>query len=134
MKARPAFNDRRKVEEAPLKEFRMFAQALANRLACAGVHYGWAIVAIVFLLAPTTAGCMGISGALITSLTKEFDWSTEQISVALAPRIVLFGLMAPFTAALIDKCGFKSAALGLIEIGLIGRTQGAPERLVEARA
>ena len=67
---------------------------------------------------------MGISGALIIPLTKEFGWSTEQISVALALRIVLFGLMAPFTAALIDKYGFKSVvlvALALIEIGLLRR-------------
>ena len=101
----------------------MFAQALARRLSRAGVHYGWAIVAIVFLLALTTNGCMGISGALIVPLTKEFGWSTEQISVALALRIVLFGLMAPFTAALIDKYGFKSVllvAVTLIEIGLVG--------------
>ncbi len=101
----------------------MFAQALARRLKRAGIHYGWATVAIVFLLLLTTAGCMGISGALIIPLTKEFGWSTEQISVALALRIVLFGLMAPFTAALIDKYGFKRVvlvALALIEIGLIG--------------
>ena len=100
----------------------MLAQALARRLSRAGIHYGWAIVAIVFLLALTTAGCMGISGALIIPLTKEFGWSTEQISVALALRIVLFGLMAPFTAALIDKYGLRVVliALALIEIGLIG--------------
>jgi len=101
----------------------MFAQALARRLKRAGIHYGWAIVAIVFLLALTAQGCMGISGALIIPLTKEFGWSAEQISVALALRIVLFGLMAPFTAALIDKYGFKYVllvALSLIEIGLIG--------------
>src|ERR1700722_14796745 len=99
----------------------MFAQVLANRLARAGVHYGWAIVAIVFLLALTPAGCMGISGALIIPLTKEFGWSTEQISVALALRIVLFGLMAPFTAALMDKYGFKRVVLvrhALVAIGL----------------
>jgi MFS family permease len=97
----------------------MLAQALARQLKRAGVHYGWATVAIVFLLLLSTAGCMGISGALIIPLTKEFGWSTEQISVALALRIVLFGLMAPFTAALIDKYGFKRvviAALALIEI------------------
>src|SRR6516165_250955 len=101
----------------------MFARALARRLSRAGVHYGWAIVAIVFLLALTAQGSMGISGALIVPLTKEFGWSTEQISVALALRIVLFGLMAPFTAALIDKYGFKRVlliALALIEVGLIG--------------
>jgi MFS family permease len=108
---------------APLKESRMFAQALARRLSRTGIHYGWAIVAIVFVLALTTQGCMGISGALIAPLTKEFGWSTEQISVALALRIVLFGLMAPFTAALIDKYGFRRvllAAVILIEIGLLG--------------
>jgi MFS family permease len=96
---------------------------LAHRLSRAGVHYGWAIVAIVFLVALVTAGCMGISGALIVPLTKEFGWSTEEISGALALRIVLFGLMAPFTAALIDKYGFKPVvlfAIALIEIGLLG--------------
>ena len=101
----------------------MFAQALARRLQRAGVHYGWATVAIVFFLALTTAGCLGISGALIVPLTKEFGWSIEQISVALALRIVLFGLMAPFTAALIDKYGFKTVvliAVALIEMGLVG--------------
>ncbi len=101
----------------------MFAKALAQRLSRAGVHYGWAIVAIVFVLALTTAGCMGISGALIIPLTKEFGWSTEAISVALALRIVLFGLMAPFTAALVDKYGFRRVvlvAVALIEIGLLG--------------
>ena len=43
----------------------MFAQALARRLSRAGVHYGWAIVAIIFFLALATAGCMGVSGAQI---------------------------------------------------------------------
>lgn len=68
----------------------MFAQALANRLGRAGVHYGWGIVAVVFLLALTTAGCMGISGF---------------------------------------ACLIAAAA-----VWLIGRTQSARERLVEARA
>jgi MFS family permease len=101
----------------------MFAQALAMRLSRAGIHYGWAIVAIIFYLTLTSQGCMGISGALIIPLTKEFGWSTEQVSAALALRIVLFGLMAPFTAALIDKYGFKRVllvAVILIEIGLLG--------------
>ena len=34
----------------------MFAEALARRFARAAVHYGWAVVAILFLLARTTAG------------------------------------------------------------------------------
>ncbi len=156
----------------------MFAQSLAQRLSRAGVHCGCAIVAIVFLMALTTTGCMGVSGALIVPLTKEFGWSTEQISGALALRIVLFGLMAPSAAALIDKYGFRRVVLVVYDwvfashmmgaavaawaggfsrstfetylqafyaagvacliaaaaVWLIGRTQSARERLVEARA
>jgi sugar phosphate permease len=101
----------------------MFAQALAQRLSRVGVHYGWAIVAVISLMSITTLGSMGIAGALITPMSAEFGWSTEEISSALALRIVLFGLMAPFTAALIDKYGFHRVllvALALIETGLIG--------------
>ncbi len=79
----------------------MFAQALAQRLSRHGVHYGWIIIAVTFLTALTTAGAVGVPGALILPLTKEFGWDTAQISSALAIRLVLFGLMAPFAAALI---------------------------------
>ena len=43
----------------------MFAQRLARRLARADVHYGWVIVGVVFILALTSQGSMGVSGALI---------------------------------------------------------------------
>ncbi len=101
----------------------MFAQALAQRLSRIRVDYGWAVVAIIFLMALTTAGCMGIAGALIQPPRQEFGWRTEEISGALALRVMLFGLMAPFTAALIDKYGFHRVAPvapALIEIGLLG--------------
>ncbi len=61
-------------------------------------------------------------GALILPLTREFGWSTAEISSALAVRLVLYGLMAPFAAALIERYGVRRvvlAAIGLIVSGLL---------------
>ncbi len=99
----------------------MLASLLAPRLARSGIHYGWVIVAVTFVVALSTAGAMGLPGALILPLNKEFGWDVSQISGALAVRIVLFGLMAPFTAALMDRYGVKRmifAAIALIVAGL----------------
>ena len=101
----------------------MFAASLSRRLGLRGVYYGWVVVAATFLVALTTAGAMGLAGALIRPLQREFGWSEADISGALAVRILLFGLMAPFSAALIDRFGLKRvilSALALIAAGLIG--------------
>ncbi|MGD0564809.1 MAG: MFS transporter [Roseiarcus sp.] len=100
----------------------MLAQALARRFSRLGLHYGWAVVAITFVTTLVTAGAMSLPGALILPLSREFGWSTEQISGALALRILLYGLMAPFAASLIDRHGPRRvilSALFLIAAGLV---------------
>ncbi len=100
----------------------MLADALARRLSRAGIHYGWVIIAVTFVTSVTTAGAMGLPGALIAPLTKEFGWDTAEISSALAVRLILFGLMAPFSAALIERYGVRRViltAIGLIVVGLL---------------
>src|SRR5260370_585712 len=98
----------------------MFAQKLAARLARRGVHYGWVVVAVTFITALTTAGAVGVPGALIQPLTKEFGWDTAEISTALAIRLVLFGLMAPFAAALIERYGVRRVVLTAIAMIVAG--------------
>jgi sugar phosphate permease len=100
----------------------MLANALARRLSRHGIHYGWVIIAVTFLTALTTAGAVGVPGALILPLTKEFGWNTAEISSALAIRLVLFGLMAPFAAALIERYGVRRVviiAIAMIVTGLL---------------
>ncbi len=100
----------------------MFASSLSQRLAARGVHYGWVVVAVTFLVALTTAGAMGLPGALLRPLQREYGWSEAEISSALALRILLFGLMAPFAAALIERYGLKRvilSAISMISAGLI---------------
>lgn len=103
----------------------MLARSLAGYLAARGIFYGWVVVATAFLTMLTTAGAMGLPGALIVPLGKEFGWDTGEISSALAIRLALFGLMGPFAAALIERYGVRNVvltAVALISGGLIGAT------------
>ncbi len=87
-----------------------------------GIHYGWVVMAVAFLTMLTTAGAMGLPGALLLPLSGEFHWSVADISTALAVRIVLYGLMAPFAAALMNRFGLRivmTAAVGLISTALM---------------
>lgn len=85
------------------------------------IHYGWVVAAVTFLTMLVTAGAVGAPGVLIVPLQKEFGWSAEQISAALAIRLLLFGLLGPFAAAFINYFGMRkvtSVALTLIFSGL----------------
>jgi predicted MFS family arabinose efflux permease len=54
-------------------------------------------------------------------LSREFGWSVDQISTALAVRFALFGLMGPFAAILIERFGMRNVmvtALTTIACGM----------------
>ncbi len=88
----------------------MFSQRLSAALAARNVHYGWVVAGVTFLTMLATAGAMGSAGVLIQPLEQEFGWTTEQISVALALRLVLFGLLGPFAAAFMNQWGVRRVA------------------------
>ena len=92
----------------------MLAQWVQRRLAARGIFYGWVVVAAAFLVSVSTAGVMGLPGALMLPLEREFGWSAGDISAALAVRILLFGLMAPFSAALMERYGMKRVILAAV--------------------
>jgi predicted MFS family arabinose efflux permease len=89
---------------------------LAARLAARNIHYGWVVVAATFLTSITAAGAVGAPGVLMIPLQKEFGWTASEISTALAIRMVLFGLMGPFAAALINRFGVRRMALTSLSI------------------
>ena len=100
----------------------MMSSRLAAALARRRVHYGWMIAGVTFLTMLVTAGAVGAPGVLILPLQKEFGWQNAEISSALGIRFLLFGLMAPFAAALINRFGMRRIALSallLIATGLL---------------
>ena len=99
----------------------MISTTLARQLDRRNVHYGWVMLGVTFVTMLTTACALGAPGVLMPALEKEFHWSTAEISSALALRLILLGLIAPFAAALMIRYGLKrvvSLALTLILAGL----------------
>ena len=104
----------------------MLAHVLAPAMARRGVHYGWIVVAVAFLTMLATAAAMGMPGVLLLPLKNEFGWDLGAISGALALRLALFGMVAPFAAALMLRYGMRvvvSTALVFIVLGLALATQ-----------
>src|SRR6266581_180543 len=89
----------------------MISNWLSAALARKNIHYGCAMVAVTFLAALISAGTVGAPGVFIVPLQKEFGWSTAEISSALSIRFILFGLMAPFAAALLNRYGLRNMTL-----------------------
>ena len=99
----------------------MLAGRLARRLSRLGLHYSWVVLAVVFALSLVTAGAMALPGLLILPLERQFGWSAEDISAAVALRLLIYGVMAPFAASLIDRLSLRSVMIGaviLIGVGL----------------
>ncbi len=100
----------------------MISAKLARYLAARGIHYGWVVAGITFITMLATAGAMGSAGVLIAPLSREFGWTTEEISSAMAIRLALFGLLGPFAAALMNHFGMRAVigvALTLIGGGIL---------------
>ncbi len=106
----------------PQKQFAAFS--LSNRLAAAmaerNLYYGWVVAGATFLVMLATAGAMGAPGVIIQPLEKEFGWSTAQISVALAVRLALYGLIAPFAAAFINRFGVRPVVVSAVAMIVAG--------------
>ena len=99
----------------------MVSAVLASALARRNIHYGWVMAAVTFLVMLTTACALGAPGVLMPPLEKEFHWTAADISGALAIRLILFGLIAPFAAGFMLRFGLKrvvACALTLILAGL----------------
>jgi sugar phosphate permease len=75
------------------------------------IHYGWVVAGATFLSGLIMAGAVGAPGIFIIPLQQEFGWTTSDISAALAIRFFLFGIMAPFAAALMNKYGVRRIVL-----------------------
>jgi len=104
----------------------MFASVLAPALSRRGIHYGWVMVALTFMVMLSTAAAMGSPGVFIGPLGQEFGWATGEVSAPLGLRFALYGLIAPFAAALIQRYGVRgvvTAAIVLILVGLALSTQ-----------
>jgi MFS family permease len=83
-------------------------------------HRAWIVAAVAFVALVGAAGFRAAPGVLMVPLQDEFGWSRTTTSLAVSVNLVLFGLTAPFAAALMDRFGIRrvtASALVLVAAG-----------------
>lgn len=78
------------------------------------IHPGWIAVAVTFATLMATAGFRSAPSVLIVPLEDAFGWSRSEISLAVAINVLLFGLVAPFAAALMEKFGIRKVVMSAL--------------------
>jgi predicted MFS family arabinose efflux permease len=97
------------------------------------VHYAWWVAGCVFVVLLCAAGVRAAPGVLIVPLEHEFGWSRALLSGAVSLNLVLYGLVGPFAAAVMQRFGIRRTivfSLLLIACGvLLTRSMRAPWQL-----
>jgi MFS family permease len=84
------------------------------------IHWAWVVAAVSFVAILGAAGFRSVPGVMMMPLHDEFGWSHGTVGLAMSVNMTLFGLTAPFAAALMDRFGVRPvlcAALLLITAG-----------------
>jgi predicted MFS family arabinose efflux permease len=82
-------------------------------------HRAWAVAAVTFVTIIGSAAFASLPGLLIDPLHGEFGWSRAMIGFAVSINLALYGLTAPFAAALMDRFGIRRVvACALLTIAL----------------
>ncbi|MEU5363328.1 MFS transporter [Streptomyces sp. NPDC005925] len=84
------------------------------------VHRAWFVAAVAFVTIIGAAAFRSVPGLLFDPLHEEFGWSRGTIGAAVSVNLALYGLTAPFAAALMDRFGIRrvvAVALTVIALG-----------------
>jgi MFS family permease len=76
------------------------------------LHYAWIVAATTFLVLIVTAAIRSTPGVLIVPLEHAFGWKVSAISLAISINILLYGLMGPFAAGIVNRYGVRRVLAG----------------------
>ncbi|HEX4193432.1 MAG TPA: MFS transporter [Stellaceae bacterium] len=82
------------------------ARTLSPRL-----HYAWIVAALTFVVLLMAVAVRATPSVLIVPLEDALGWSRGVISFAISINIILYGLMGPFAAALMQQIGIRRTVL-----------------------
>ena len=71
------------------------------------LHPAWTVAFVAFVALVGAAGFRATPGVLLHPLHEEFGWSLATISTAVSVNLILYGLTAPFAAALMERFGMR---------------------------
>ncbi|WP_406241023.1 MFS transporter [Streptomyces anulatus] len=78
------------------------------------IHRAWLMAAVAGAAIVTAGAFTTVPGLLVTPLHEEYAWERGQIALATSVNMVLFGLTAPFAAALMDRIGARRVVMGAL--------------------
>jgi sugar phosphate permease len=78
------------------------------------LHYAWIIAAVTFATLLVGGATRASPALLIVPLEGEFQWSRATISFAIGVNILLYGLIGPFAAAMMETFGVRRMMLGAL--------------------
>ena len=78
------------------------------------IHPAWLVAAVAFIALLGAAGFRATPSVMLQPLHDEFGWSLGTISAAVSVNLLLYGLTAPFAAALMNKFGIRRVAMGAL--------------------
>jgi len=82
------------------------------------IHPAWFVAFVALIALIGAAGFRAAPSVLITPLHDEFGWSMTEISFAVTINLLLYGLVAPFAAALMHRFGIRLVTVAaLLVIG-----------------
>src|SRR5919201_1343245 len=91
--------------------------ARGARLMKGRVHPAFVVAGAVFVVLLCAAAVRATPSILIVPLEREFGWSRALLSSAVSVNLVLYGLVGPFAAALMERFGIRRTVL--VSLGLI---------------
>jgi MFS family permease len=83
-------------------------------------HYAWVVAAVTFVVLAMAAGFRSVPGVFLLPLGKEFGWSHALVGGAVSVNLIVYGLGAPFAAAIVQRFGVRKVttfALCQVAIG-----------------
>ncbi|MEU8608502.1 MFS transporter, partial [Actinoplanes sp. NPDC048791] len=78
------------------------------------LHPAWFVAAVAFIALVGAAGFRATPSVMLQPLHDEFGWSLGTISAAVSVNLLLYGLTAPFAAALMEKLGIRRVVAGAL--------------------
>jgi sugar phosphate permease len=84
------------------------------------LHPAWLVAVVAFVALVGAAGFRATPSVLLHPLHEEFGWSLATISTAVSVNLILYGLTAPFAAALMDRFGIRVVVAGALTLVAAG--------------
>lgn len=84
------------------------------------IHRAWLVAGVTFITLISAAAFRSSMGVLLEPLEAEFGWDRATTSSAASLNLLIYGLVAPFAAALMQRFQVRnvvSAALALVAVG-----------------